>query len=118
MKRKLIKLQRVYDSKTDDDTYRVLVDRLWPRGIKKIDLAIDEWNKSIPPSTTLRKWFNHEEKHYAEFTTLYREELQQQESELERLREIAKTETITLLFGAKDPKINHAVVLRDVLLGK
>lgn len=118
MKLKPIKLQRAYESKTTDDTYRVLVDRLWPRGIKKTDLAIDEWNKNIAPSTDLRKWFDHEEKHFAEFTTLYREELQEQESELERLREIAKTETITLLFGAKDPKINHAVVLRDVLLGK
>ena len=117
-KMETIQIKRVYESKEADETYRVLVDRLWPRGIKKIDLKMDEWNKEIPPSTELRKWFNHEEKKFEEFERLYRIELERKEEELSRLRRIAKKEAITLLYGAKDSKINHAIVLQNVLLGK
>lgn len=113
---KSINIQRVYDHKSSDGTYRVLVDRLWPRGIKKVDLEMDEWNKEVPPSTKLRKQFNHQEERFEEFTQRYKEELESKEEELNRLREIAKKKPITLLYGAKDPKINHAIVLREVLL--
>lgn len=113
---KSITIKRIYESKAADGSYRILADRLWPRGIKKIDLKIDEWNKEIPPSTELRKWFNHKENKFKEFDRLYRIELEGKQKELNRLKEIAKTKTITLLYGAKDPKINHALVLRNVLI--
>jgi uncharacterized protein YeaO (DUF488 family) len=113
---KSIAIRRVYDAKKEDDTYRILVDRLWPRGIKKTDLYLDEWNKEIAPSAQLRRWFNHESVHFHKFEILYRIELEEKASELNRIREIAKKSNITLLYGAKDPKINHAVVLRNVLI--
>lgn len=113
---KPIKILRVYDSKTADGSYRVLVDRLWPRGIKKTALQFDEWNKEIAPSTELRKKFNHQAALFDEFSKLYREELMSKENELNRLRTIAKTEAVRLLYGAKDPKINHAIILKNVLL--
>lgn len=113
---KAITIKRVYDHKTPDGSYRILVDRLWPRGIKKIDLQFDEWNKEISPSPELRKWFDHKEERFEEFTELYRQELMAKTEEINRLRTIAKTEAITLLYGAKDPEINHAIILRDFLL--
>lgn len=109
-------VKRVYDSKTDDETYRILVDRLWPRGLKKEDLKFDEWDKEITPSPELRKWFAHKEERFAEFTKLYLKELKTKTEEAERLRNIAKEKTITLLYAAKNPKINHAVILQEFLL--
>lgn len=103
-------------SHSDNDGYRVLVDRLWPRGVSKIIAHLDEWNKEVAPSTELRKWFDHKEEHFKEFAKLYQEELMAKEGELNRLRAILKTEAITLLYGAKDSKINHAVILKNVLL--
>lgn len=113
-----ITIKRVYDNKQSDGSYRILIDRLWPRGIRKTDLKLDEWNKEIPPSTTLRKWFDHKKEHFEEFTKLYQQELFNKEEELNRLRNIAKTKTISLLYGAKDSKINHAIILKNVLLEK
>lgn len=72
---KEIFIKRAYDYKTNDGTYRILIDRLWPRGIKKIDLQIDEWNKEISPSKTLRQWFDHKEERFEEFSKLYIQEL-------------------------------------------
>lgn len=111
-----INIERVYENKKADGSYRILVDRLWPRGVKKTDLHINEWNKEVAPSTELRKWFDHKEERFGEFAKLYREELMAKEKELDRLRAIAKTEAVSLLYGAKDPKINHAIILRNVLL--
>lgn len=108
--------KRVYNNKTTDGSYRILVDRLWPRGIKKIDLQIDEWNKEISPSPELRKWFDHKEERFEEFSKLYNQELMTKTDEINRLKIIAKTETITLLYGAKDPEINHAIILKLFLL--
>lgn len=108
-------VHRVYDHQAVDASYRILVDRLWPRGVKKEDLHLDEWNKELPPSPELRKWFDHEPARFDEFSALYREELMGKQAELNRVRSIAKHESVVLLYGAKDPKINHAVVLRDVL---
>lgn len=110
-------IKRIYDEPSDKDGYRVLVDRLWPRGISKKEANLDEWNKEIVPSTALRRWFGHKEERFDKFAHLYREELKAKTAELNRLRAIAKTNTVTLLYGAKDRKVNHAAVLRNFLAG-
>ncbi|MEN2489596.1 DUF488 domain-containing protein [Flavobacterium sp. B11] len=112
---KTITIKRVYSHKEKDDTYRILIDRLWPRGIKKTDLAIDEWNKEIAPSPKLRIWFDHKKERFDEFSKLYIEELKSKTEEVEHLRKIAEKQPLTLLYGAKDPEINHAVVLKEFL---
>lgn len=113
-----IKIKRIYDQPVEEDGYRVLVDRLWPRGVSKKEVNLDEWNKEITPSTELRKWFDHKADCFDEFSKKYRDELLDKAEELEELRKTAKNEPVTLLYAAKDPKINHASVLRDVLLRK
>ena len=115
---KTINLKRVYDEKSDDDGYRVFVDRLWPRGVSKEDAHFDEWMKELAPSTELRKWFDHKPERFEEFSKLYKKELQEHKEELDKLRELAKSKKITLLFGAKDTEINNAVVIKEVLEGK
>lgn len=115
---KAINIQRLYDSKNEDGTYRILVDRLWPRGIKKTDLHFDEWNKEIAPSTELRKKFNHKPDLFEEFTELYRKELKTKADELERIRGIAISKPVSLLYGAKDQEKNHAMVLKEILAEK
>ena len=116
IKMKTIIIKRVYDNKAGDGTYRILVDRLWPRGLSKTDLSFDEWDKEITPSTELRKWFAHKEERYAEFTKRYIQELNLKSEEITRLRNMAEEKSLTLLYAAKDPVINHAVILRDYLL--
>jgi uncharacterized protein YeaO (DUF488 family) len=111
-----INIKRIFNEPSNTDGYRVLVDRIWPRGISKKEANLDEWNKEIAPSTPLRKWFNHKQERFEEFTQLYREELISKAEELNRLRTIAKKKDIALLYGAKNSEINHAIVLRDVLL--
>ncbi|MBK5210620.1 MAG: DUF488 domain-containing protein [Flavobacteriaceae bacterium] len=113
-----IYIKRIYDEPSDKDGYRVLVDRLWPRGISKKDANLDEWNKEIAPSTELRKWFSHREAYFEEFEKRYRAELEAKQEELSRLKDLAKTNTVTLLYGAKNTKINQAVVLRNLLLNR
>lgn len=113
---KTITIKRVYDNKTADGSYRILVDRLWPRGVRKIDLQIDEWDKEITPSPELRKWFDHKEERFEEFSKLYIQELMAKDQEINRVRSIAKNEDVTLLYGAKDPEINHAIILMNYLL--
>lgn len=110
-----IGIKRVYEEATEKDGYRILVDRLWPRGVTKEEANLDEWDKNIAPSTELRKWFDHKEERFQEFSLRYKEELLPQEEELIRVRKIAQTQKVTLLYGAKDPKINHAVVLKNIL---
>lgn len=80
---------RLYDSPVADGTYRILVDRIWPRGMKKSHLQFDEWNKHISPSTAIRKWFDHKPERFDEFSKLYEVELEQHQQELERIRNIA-----------------------------
>ena len=115
---KTIQVKRVYDDKSDDDGYRVFVDRLWPRGVSKEDAHFDEWMKELAPSTELRKWFDHKPERFDEFSKRYRKELKEQDEKLDELRDIAKTKKVTLLYAAKDIEINNAVVIRDVLMGK
>jgi len=114
MKRK-IAVKRIYEQPEDGDGYRMLVDRLWPRGMKKEDARLDEWNKDIAPSNDLRKWFNHEPERFDEFAKRYVLELQDKTDELLRLSQIADTRGLTLLFAAKDLSHNQAVVLLQLL---
>ncbi|TXH55079.1 MAG: DUF488 domain-containing protein [Bacteroidia bacterium] len=113
---KTIQLKRVYENFDTADGFRILVDRLWPRGINKENDHIDLWLKEIAPSTELRTWFNHEVEKWDEFQQRYVAELNANELVLQELLEaIQQHEKITLLYGAKDTKHNQAVVLKDWL---
>lgn len=112
---KTIRIKRIYDEQAEDDGYRILVDRIWPRGVSKEKANLDEWNKDIAPSTELRKWFDHKEERFEEFTLKYRNELKEKEEQLNELRKIANSEPISLLYAAKSPILNNAIVLKDVL---
>lgn len=109
------KLKRIYESPSQEDGYRVLVDRLWPRGQRKEAAQLDEWNKDIAPSAALRKWFNHQPERFEAFSAQYCEELSAKTADLEKLRNIAKAKPVTLLYSAKDEDNNQAVVLKQVL---
>ena len=111
-----IRIKRVYDATGQDDGYRILVDRLWPRGISKEGAHIEEWLKEIGPSNELRKWFGHEPTKFPEFKRRYEKELHGQADLLKHIRDLAKKQRLTLVYGAKDEEHNQAVVLRDVLL--
>lgn len=112
-----IQLKRAYDAADKDDGYRVLVDRLWPRGVAKETLALEDWLKAIAPSPGLRKWFAHDQQKWVEFAQRYQQELStgEQNEALESLREIVKRQKVTLVFAAKDEQCNHAVVLKQQL---
>lgn len=108
-----IRLKRIYDAASEDDGTRVLVDRIWPRGVAKADAALDDWCKSVAPSTELRKWFGHDRDRWKAFSERYRAELDDAESDdLDRLRELTTRERLTLLYAARDTECNHAVVLK------
>ena len=111
----MIQCKRVYEQASPDDGYRVLVDRLWPRGLKKTDLAYDEWCKALTPSNELRKAFHSDAIDFAAFSQAYREELAQRADEGVRLATLARRQTVTLLFAAKNTEQNHALVLADWL---
>ena len=113
---KMVRIARIYGQLGDSAGWRVLVDRLWPRGLKKETAQVDEWMKEIAPSNELRKWFGHKTERWAEFQRLYRRELAQKKELVEALRFLQRKHgTITLLFAAKDQEHNQAVVLRDLL---
>lgn len=112
----MIVLKRVYETVSDDDGFRILVDRLWPRGIKKEDAKLDKWLKEIGPSTELRKWFNHDPEKWVDFKEKYKAELKDKKDCLEEITTAAKQhKKVTLLYGAKDEKQNQAVVIAEVL---
>ena len=113
----MIQIKRVYEPPKSGDGYRVLVDRLWPRGLSKKELAIDEWLKSIAPSNELRKFFGHDPLRWNEFRSRFKRELKTKENEetLHRLVQIAKKRKLTLFYAARDERRNNAVVLRDIL---
>jgi uncharacterized protein YeaO (DUF488 family) len=113
-----IRLKRAYEPPAPDDGTRILIDRLWPRGIKKTNAAIDEWMKEIAPSTTLRKWFGHDPERWHEFRRRYQSEMREHPDEFDRLRALAQRGRITLVFSAHDEQHNDAVVLRDLLLDR
>jgi uncharacterized protein YeaO (DUF488 family) len=113
-----IKLKRAYERPSAEDGTRVLVDRLWPRGVRRSDAAIDHWAKELSPSTELRKWFAHDPSRWKEFRRRFARELHQHADQLHDLRNIARHRGITLVYAAHDELHNDAVVLRDVLLGR
>lgn len=112
-----IQLKRIYQSPDAQDGFRILVDRLWPRGIKKDDAKIDLWIKEIAPSDALRKWFNHEPEKWEEFKRRYGKELKEKQDLVDQLSSHLKKGKVTFLFSAKDEGHNNAVALREYLKG-
>lgn len=113
-----IQIKRIYEGKSEKDGFRILTDRLWPRGVAKEKAAIDYWAKDISPSTYLRKWYNHEEELFPRFRELYREELDknpEKENFIQLVKEKLEKEDVTLLFASKEEKRNQAVVLAEWL---
>ncbi len=112
-----MKVRRVYDEATSGDGIRVLVDRLWPRGLSKHKAALDDWCKLVAPSTELRKWYNHDPARFDEFGRRYQIELGQPEraEALQHLRDLAEHNNLTLLTATKQPEISEAKALADVL---
>ncbi|HMF08449.1 MAG TPA: DUF488 family protein [Thermoanaerobaculia bacterium] len=111
----MILVKRVYERPAPSDGLRVLVDRLWPRGLTKQRAAVDLWLKDIAPSTPLRKWFGHDPSKWSRFRARYRAELRTRREQLEFLRKKSRTGTVTLLFGARELERNQAVVLKEIL---
>jgi uncharacterized protein YeaO (DUF488 family) len=112
-----VQVRRVYDDPADGDGTRVLVDRIWPRGMTKEKAALDEWCKHIAPSTELRKWYSHDPERFAEFTRRYHDELTEPEraEALAHLRQLATDRTLTLLTASKAADISEATVLAELL---
>ena len=113
-----VKLKRAYEPPAADDGTRILIDRLWPRGITKKRAAIDQWMKGISPSTELRKWFGHDPARWDEFRRRYTREVQKNSDLLDQLRTLARHGPITLVYSAHDEKHNDAVELRKLILGQ
>ena len=110
-----IRLKRAYDEPDEDDGYRVLIDRLWPRGVSRERARLDEWARELAPSAELRRWFGHDPSRFAEFRTRYESELGQQGAKLDELRRRARQGALTLVYAARDTEHNDAVVLADIL---
>jgi uncharacterized protein YeaO (DUF488 family) len=113
-----IRLKRAYEPAEPTDGTRVLVERLWPRGVTKGTAALDEWMRDIAPSPALRKWYGHDVARWEEFRDRYRAELETHAEAVEALRRIAGKGPLTLVFAARDPEHSSAAVLREVLLGR
>ncbi len=113
----MIKIKRIYEPFSDQDGFRILVDRLWPRGLSKESAKIDMWLKEIAPSDALRKWFSHDPKKWQEFKGRYRKELDGKKDVMSKLKSIEKErKKITLLYAAKDTEYNNAVFLQECML--
>lgn len=112
-----VKIKRIYQPFEEADGYRILIDRLWPRGIKKENAHIDKWLKDIAPTTALRKWFNHEPDKWQLFILKYHTEIKDLPALKELHSDILKHKTVTLLFAAKDQQHNHALVLLQIING-
>ncbi|HXB32466.1 MAG TPA: DUF488 domain-containing protein [Puia sp.] len=108
-------IKRVYEPAANSDGYRILIDRLWPRGLSKEKAHVDKWLKEVAPSTDLRKWFNHEPEKWASFCTRYRGELRGSAAFAELVNDIHTHKTVTLLFGARDKQHNDAVALEEFI---
>ena len=109
------KIKRAYEKPTRSDGCRVLVDRIWPRGVSKAEAKIDQWRKEIAPSTALRKWFGHDPARWVEFKQRYFAELDAHGEALDELRKLAHGKTVTLVFGAKDTEHSQAAALKEYL---
>lgn len=114
-----VRVRRIYDPVEEQDGKRVLVDRLWPRGVKKVDAHLDEWSKDVAPSTELREWYRHEPAKFEEFSRRYRAELDHpaRAEALDHLRELAGSQRLTLLTATKNAEISEAAVLATILRG-
>jgi uncharacterized protein YeaO (DUF488 family) len=110
-----VKIKRVYEAPSEEDGKRILVDRLWPRGLTKEKASVDLWLKDIAPTATLRKWFSHDPDKYEEFKRRYLDELKNNKEQVSALKDEIKKGPITLVYGAKDEKHNEAFVLKDML---
>jgi uncharacterized protein YeaO (DUF488 family) len=117
IKRDNVRIKRAYGPPSRSDGTRVLVDRLWPRGVKKTEAKIDEWMKEIAPTTELRKWFSHDPARWHEFRRRYTAEVRQHPEELNRLRILARQGPLTLVYAPHDEAHNDAVVLKKLLIG-
>ncbi len=113
----MIKLKRVYEKPSRNDGFRILVDRLWPRGLTKERAAVKLWLKDVAPSTELRKWFGHDPAKWKQFQVRYRKELREKKESVMLLKEKCEEHTVTLVYGAKDEEHNEAVVLKSILDG-
>ena len=113
-----VRLKRAYEKPARGDGTRILIDRLWPRGVSKADAELDHWLKEIAPSTELRQWFGHDPERWPEFRRRYAAEIRRHPDELEQLRVLARKGPITLVYSAHDELHNDAVVLRSLLLGR
>jgi uncharacterized protein YeaO (DUF488 family) len=111
----MLSIKRAYEPAKKNDGLRILVDRVWPRGLTKTKLQLHEWRKEIAPSTPLRKWFNHDPNRWVEFKRRYRAELKDHRSELSELRALASRKHVTLVYSAKDETHNQAVALKEFL---
>lgn len=110
-----VRLKRAYEPRVRSDGYRVLIDRLWPRGVSKADAHLDEWARELAPSSELRRWFGHDPARFDEFRRRYLDELAAHEEKLRELRRHARAGTLTLVYAAHDSDHNDAVVLADLL---
>jgi uncharacterized protein YeaO (DUF488 family) len=114
----MIQLKRVYEKPSRQDGLRILVDRLWPRGLTKERAAVKLWLKDVAPSTELRKWFGHDPSKWKEFEMRYRKELREKKKSLDLLKHEAEKHSITLLYGARDEQHNEAQVLKKLLASR
>jgi uncharacterized protein YeaO (DUF488 family) len=110
-----VAVKRAYDPVGDDDGYRVLIDRIWPRGVSKERARLDEWARELAPSTELRRWFGHDPARFEEFRRRYLEELAAEGDKLDELRRRTSAGKVTLVYGARDSEHNDAVVLAELL---
>ena len=113
-----VQIKRAYEPPAPEDGMRILIDRLWPRGVSKEALALDHWNKELAPSTELRQWFGHDPALWTEFQRRYAAELQPQAEQMDALRALARKGRLTLVYGAHDEEHNNAVALRERLLAR
>lgn len=111
----MLRIKRVYEKSEESDGIRILVDRLWPRGLSKAKAKIDVWMKDIAPSTELRNWFGHEHQKWQEFEMRYKHELAGHMDMVKEIAELARKKTVTLVYGSRDTKENNAVVLADYI---
>ena len=114
----MIQLKRVYEKPSRKDGVRILVDRLWPRGLTKERAAVNLWLKDVAPSSELRKWFGHDPAKWKEFQVRYRKELRQKKDALKLLKQKSEERTVTLVYGSRDEQHNEAVVLRKIVEGR
>ena len=112
-----LKIKRAYDAPNPSDGKRVLVDALWPRGIRKTELKLDDWWKDLAPSTELRKWYGHDPDKWTEFRKRFAAELNEKPDAVQRLRKMAGEGTVTLVYSSREEKLNNAVALKELVEG-